>query len=116
MLLIRVWKNVGLALRLVSLPLLIVMLASCAPDFRTVEGYVTSVEGAAITEIKSFALQKSGGGPIRFTTETGIFDLSSGREVTPSHLREHMLLGQAVSVRYYESDGVFIAISIEDVR
>ncbi|PZC51290.1 MAG: hypothetical protein DK304_000165 [Chloroflexi bacterium] len=116
MLVIRVWKNVGLALRLVSLSFLIVILVNCTSGFGTVEGYVTSVEGEGIMEIKSFAIEKSDGGTIRLTTEAGIFDLSSGIELTPSHLREHMLWGHAVSVRYYESDDVLIAISIEDVR
>lgn len=116
MLVIRVWENVALALRLLSLSLLIVILVNCTSGFGTVEGYVTSVEGGGITEIKSFAIQKSGGGTMRFAPEAGIFDLSSGIEMTPSHLREHMLWGQAVSVRYYESDDVLVAISIEDVR
>jgi hypothetical protein len=116
MLLIRVCKNYGMALRLVGFSFLIVILANCSSSLETVEGYVTSVEGRSITEIRSFTLQRSDEGAIHFTVKPGIFDLSTGIAVTPSHLRDHMLLGQPVSVRYYEYDDVLIAISIEDVR
>ena len=105
-----------MARSLVAFSFLIVFLVNCSSTLGTVEGYITSVEGRSITEIRSFTLNRSDGGKTHFTAGAGIFDLSTGIAVTPSHLREHMLLGQAVSVRYYESDGAFIAISIEDVR
>ena len=35
-------------------------------------------------------------------------------EFTPSHLREHMLTGEDVSVRFRRADDVLIAVSVED--
>ena len=116
MLLIRDCKNYRMVRRLMVCSFLIVFLVNCSSTLGPVEGYVTSVEVRSITEIRSFTLNRSDGDTIHFTAETGMFDLSTGIAVTPSHLRDHMLLGQPVLVRYYEHDDVLIAISIEDVR
>ena len=33
---------------------------------------------------------------------------------TPSHIREHMMQGKAVTVRFRERDGLFVALLVAD--
>ena len=46
--------------------------------------------------------------------ETWSFTAEGPLEFTPSHLREHMLTGEDVSVRFRRAGDVLIAVSVED--
>ena len=78
---------------------------------RHMEGMVVEVVARDIEEVETLQIRDSGGKIWTFTTEghTGI---------TPAHLREHQLFGDAVTVTYQEKDGsegrVLVASVIAD--
>lgn len=64
---------------------------------RTIRGQLTDVTAASLLEIESITLQ----------TETGeSYVLEAGNRIisgfTPSHLREHMLQGTSVTVKFHQ--------------
>ncbi len=73
----------------------------------TVHGRITDVQIRSVTEVDSFSLSDAGG-------ETWSFTALGPLEFTPSHLREHMLTGEDVSVRFRRAGGVLIAVGVED--
>jgi hypothetical protein len=112
------WSGAGCQLlrKVVGYALLAVMLvgflflAACGggdDSPGTVHGKLTDVQTRSFTEIESFSLLDEGG-------ETWLFDTEGPLELTPSHLREHMLVGEEVSVEYERRDGGLVAVSISD--
>ncbi len=73
----------------------------------TVHGRITDVQIRSVTEVDSFSLSDA-------TGETWSFTADGPLEFTPSHLREHMLTGEDVSVRFRRAGDVLIAVSVED--
>ncbi len=73
----------------------------------TVHGRVTSVENRSIIQVDSFSLLDAEG-------ETWSFIAEWPLEFTPSHLREHMLTGEEVRVRFRRVGDVLIAVSVAD--
>ena len=70
---------------------------SSSGDERTVRGHLTDVKAASLLEIESITVE----------TETGeSYLLEAGNRIfsgfTPSHLREHMLQGNMVTVTFHE--------------
>ena len=73
----------------------------------TVHGRITDVQIRSVTEVDSFSMADAAGETWSFTAEGPL-------EFTPSHLREHMLTGEDVSVRFRRAGDVLIAVSVED--
>ena len=86
------------------------LLAACgggddAPE--TVHGKLTDVQTRSFTEIESFSLLDDAG-------ETWFFVTEGRLELTPSHLRQHMLSGEEVTVEFERRDGSLVAVGISD--
>ena len=96
------------AFTLMSIVLLALMLASCnAEDRKSVRGHVVDVQARSLTEVQSLIIQDNNGTKWTFRTAGNI-------EFTPSHIKEHMLLGQELSVYYTDRNGHLIVVSVID--
>ena len=74
----------------------------------TVRGLVTDVRSRSIAEVETLTVQEEGTGKLwTFQTQGSV-------GFTPSHIREHMLQGQQVTVRYQEGQGQLIAVLVSD--
>ena len=76
---------------------LVLLLAACGDDVQTVRGVVTDVQPRSLTEVAVFSVQDS-------TGKLWLFEAEGPIDLTPSHLREHALTGQPVTV-YYRVQG-----------
>ena len=75
----------------------------------TVQGFLQEVKSVSLLELESLTLVDERG--TRWTFE------ASGRQVegfTPSHLREHMVLGQPVIVTFHRENGALVINDITD--
>lgn len=93
---------------LLSLVSLILGACGDTPE-RTYRGFVVDVQESAPFVLKSIKLQSEDGEVRQFLFTDKLYD-----GFTPSHLREHMLLGDPVSVRYRDNDGILVIVSIKD--
>ena len=82
---------------------------SATGSSETVRGLLQEVNAKSLFELDSFTLMDVGG--VRWS-----FDAQgkSWGELTPSHLREHMVLGLPVTVRFHRENGVLIVDAIDD--
>ena len=88
-----------------------IMAASCGGGSggeKTVHGLVTDVQARSITEVATLTLEEEDTGKVWTFQAEGHIGL------TPSHLREHMLQGLGVTVRYQERQGQLIAVLVTD--
>ena len=78
---------------------------------REVEGMVVEVVARNLEELETLRIRDSGGTIWTFTTEGYV-------GITPAHLREHQLFGDAVTITYQEKDGpegrVLVASAVAD--
>ena len=75
-----------------------------------VRGQIIEVVARNIAEVESLRSRDASGREFTFTTDqTGGFV-----GFTPSHLKDHQLLGQTVLVSYMERDGRLVAMKISD--
>ena len=90
-------------------------IVACGPDDsttseqKTVRGQLTDVQAESFLDLNSITVAADDG---RSYTLQG-----RGRQHTgflPSHLREHMVAGEAVTVTFHEEDGALVLDSIED--
>lgn len=84
--------------------------AATAPpnDLLSVRGLVLEVESGDILDLESLALEDEAGNELHFVGEGFVGE-------TPSHLRQHALLGQPVTVHYRAAeDGTLIAVRVDD--
>ena len=88
-----------------------VLLAACQPQASPTryDGLVVEVQAASFLQIASFTLRTDDGTLVEMTVEGDV-------GMTQSHLREHMALGDPVSVTARHADGLTIATRIEDRR
>jgi hypothetical protein len=80
-----------------------------ARDSGTVRGFITEVTGSSLTEFETLALEDDNG-------TTWLFE-SNGKSFlgfTPSHLREHMVQGQAIVVKFHHENEVLLVDEISD--
>lgn len=72
-----------------------------------VRGQVIEVVARNFTELASLRIRDAAGQEYAFTTEgfTGF---------TPSHVKEHQLLGQSLLVTYVERGDTLVAVRLED--
>jgi hypothetical protein len=73
-----------------------------------VHGLVVAVEGRTIIELESLSIRDEAGKIWTFTAGEGFVGF------TPSHLREHQLLGHPVVVTYATDGDTLVAVEIAD--
>jgi hypothetical protein len=101
-------------LLLVTLPLVLLGSAcSGSPvDDGVVIGVVTEVTGD-LSGIESFVVLDAGGDSFKFKPRSGLLVMGA----PPSHLRDHVVSGEPVTVTYHEdSAGELIADAVTDAR
>ena len=72
-----------------------------------VRGQIVLVTPRSLTELETLQIRDGDGKVWTFTAEGPL-------EFTPSHLREHQLLGQSVVVTYVAKGDALVAVKIED--
>ncbi len=72
-----------------------------------VEGLVVEVAGRNIVELETLGIRAEDGTVWTFTAEGPL-------EFSPSHLREHQLFGEAVTVSYVRRGELLVAVEIGD--
>jgi hypothetical protein len=84
-------------------------LTACRRDARPtrLHGLVVDVQAASFLQLASFTLRTDDGEIVDMVVEGDV-------GFTPSHLRDHMALGDPVTVTVRYADGVTIATSVED--
>jgi hypothetical protein len=82
---------------------------ACDPEPTThvIRGLVVNVQVASLTKIGSFDLRGEDGQTVSFVVE-------GNPGITPSHLREHMVLAEPVTVTYHRSNDLLVATQIDD--
>tara|TARA_B100000315_G_scaffold64952_1_gene58967 strand:+ start:5592 stop:6050 length:459 start_codon:yes stop_codon:yes gene_type:complete len=98
-----------------ALVLVLVLLSGCGGGTEAtpegggeVRGLLVAVEGRNLTELESLAIRDEAGKIWTFTSGAGFVGF------TPSHLREHQLLGQPVVVTYVADGDTLVAVDIAD--
>ena len=74
---------------------------------KQVRGQIVEVVARNIAEIELLTIRDDTGREYTFTTEEAV-------EFTPSHLKEHQLLGQSVLIKYVDQGGRFVAVEMGD--
>jgi hypothetical protein len=95
---------------LVALALVAVLAVSACdrgPTNQTARGLVVNVQVASFSQIGSFDLRGDDG-------QVRTFAVEGNPGITPSHLREHMVLALPVIVTYHRLQGDLIATEIDD--
>jgi hypothetical protein len=77
------------------------------PTTRVMRGLVVSVQVASFSQIGSFDLRGEDGQTVNFVVE-------GNPGITPSHLREHMVLAEPITVYYHRSNDLLVATRIDD--
>ena len=72
-------------------------------------GLITALAPRSLLDLESIEVTDEAGVALRFHAGGRRF-----AEFTPSHVREHMLLGLPVVVTYRESEGVLIIVGLVD--
>ncbi len=85
---------------------------ACGGGERSVEGIITNVDAASLTQVETFTVRDNANNTIVFRIAPDARqDLEDG--FVPSHLREHALAVEQVKVFYRVEDGEFLALKIE---
>ena len=108
---VRPWAGPWLAhaVAVVAVALLLT-LGACGSQSGAVRGHVVDVQSESLLELKSAEIMDGDGKRWRFEAR----GLSDPADFTPSHLREHMVLGEPVTVKYHSEDGVLVIDDISD--
>ena len=104
-------------LRLVTLVFMSVLLAcaagsgdnTAAGGTDTVRGLIVEVNAGSLLELDSLTVEDSSGNRWRFEALGKRF-----AEFTPSHLREHMVLGRPVTVTFHRENSSLVLDDITD--
>ena len=81
-----------------------------AQNEKIIEGYVTNVSAANLLTVDWFEIETNSGELMRFEVKGSIGSF------TPSHMRQHMLIGDPVVITYYENGEKFNASMVEDIE
>ena len=82
---------------------------SAAPADEAVRGLIKEVKAASISELESLTLDGEDGTTWKFEASGQKF-----AEFTPSHLREHMVLGLPITVTFHREDGSLVVDDLSD--
>ena len=83
-------------------------LAACGGgETRQVRGQVIEVSARDFAELETLGIRDDAGREYRFTTEGFV-------GFTPSHVREHQLLGQSLLVTYEKRGDELVAVALAD--
>ena len=92
--------------------LFVLLAVACGSGERTVEGIITNVDAASLTQVEMFTVRDNDNNTIVFRiAPDATQDLEDG--FVPSHLREHALAVEQVKVFYRVEDGEYLALRIE---
>ena len=94
----------------VAICLLAIGALACGPSqepTKEVRGVILEVQATSLTDLGSLVVRDQSGA-------TWSFEGRGYRGVSPSHLREHMVQGLAVTVRYHEEQGSLVIDAITD--
>lgn len=81
---------------------------ACGGGETTVRGVVVEIEARSILEVATLTIKEEDSGKV------WTFQADGPVGFTPSHIREHMMQGRLVTVRFRERDGLFIAVLVTD--
>ena len=93
---------------LILLATAIVLTMACGGGKRMVRGVVVEVEARSISEVVLLIVKEEG------SEKVWTFQADGPVGFTPSHIRQHMMQGQAVTLRFLERDGLFVAVLVAD--
>ena len=92
--------------------LLALLAVACSAGERSVEGIITNVDAASLTQVETFTMRDNDNNIIVFRiAPDATQDLEE--DFVPSHLREHAVAVGQVKVFYRVEDGEFLALKIE---
>lgn len=74
---------------------------------QVVRGEIMDVKARDLLHIESLTVRDADG-------RTWVFEARAVLEFTPSHMREHMVLGEPVAVTFHEEAGVLVADKLAD--
>ncbi len=92
----------------ILLAAVVILTMACGGGERAVRGVVVEVEARSIAEVAILTIEEEGTGKV------WTFQADEPVGFTPSHIREHMIQGRLVTVRFRERDGLFIAVLVTD--
>ena len=78
-------------------------------EVETVRGFILEVNAKSFLELESLSLEDEGGTIWLFKSGGRTFP-----DFTPSHIREHMVTGQRVSVTFERDDDVLTVVDVAD--
>jgi hypothetical protein len=79
----------------------------------TVRGVLLDVQSASLQRVDEFTLRTDDGEELSFTPAPD-FNVGVEHQMTPGHMRQHMALGDPVTVTYRDENGQHIALSATD--
>ena len=80
----------------------------------TARGVLIDVESPSLQKVDSFTLRTDDGQELHFVAAPN-FNVGATHIMTPGHMRQHMALGDPVSVEYQvASDGSLVALNATD--
>lgn len=92
--------------------LFVLLAVACGNGERTVEGIITNVDAASLTQVETFTVRDNDNNMIIFRiAPDAAQDPEEG--FPPGHLREHALAVGQVKVFYRVEDGEFLALRLE---
>ena len=86
---------------------------SAAADTRTAHGVLLEVQSTSLQKVDEFTLRTDDGDELSFTPSPD-FNQGVEHQMTPGHMRQHMALGEPVTITYREENGKLIALTATD--
>ena len=84
-----------------------------SPPTLTAHGVLIDVESGSIQKVDSFTLRTDAGEDLAFTAAPE-FNVGATHVMTPGHMRQHMALGDPVTVSYRAEGQTLVALSASD--
>ncbi len=85
----------------------LLLLAGCSDAQKTVRGHILDVQASSLTDVASLTLLDAEGKVWRFEAQGNL-------GFTPSHIREHMMQGEEMTVTYREKGDDLVALRVAD--
>ena len=99
-----------------SLLVVVAMAAACAtrtPPTASVRGVLLDVEAPSLTQVDTFSVRDDDGKVWDFRAAQD-FNTGATHVMTPGHMRQHMALGDPVTVTYRSDGSTLIALAATD--